>query len=111
LTNSNDSSSYFERDQNFQEKCNIEYLLSLEIALHSMEKFGNSLVYIFPRKTLNFNNNLEEFQKTQLIKMIQKHSFTYAWEYIDMKGIDLKHVCIIFTSRKMPNHLENLKEG
>ena len=35
--------------------------------LHSMEKFGNSHVEIFPDKTLNINNKLEEFQKSKLL--------------------------------------------
>ena len=56
------------------------------MALHSMEKFGNSLIYFFPRKNLNINDNLEESQNKELLKMLQEHSSAYAWEYIDMKG-------------------------
>ena len=87
----NESSSYCESNQSFQEQCNIEYLSSRQIALHSMRKFGNSLVENFPGKTLKITNNFEEFQKRQLIKMLQKHSS--AWEYTDMRGIDPKN-CI-----------------
>jgi len=54
-----------------------------------MKKFGNSLVEMFLGKTLNINDNLEGFQKSKLIKMLQKHSSASAWKYTDMKGIDL----------------------
>jgi len=60
------------------------------MALHSMENFSSSQVGNFPRKTLNINNNFEESQKKKLIKMLQKQSSAYAWEYTDMKGIDPK---------------------
>lgn len=50
-----------------------------------MENFGNYLIEIFLGKTLNINNNLEESQKKELIKMLQEHSSAYAWEYTDMK--------------------------
>lgn len=68
----------------------IECLSYRQISLHSMEKFGNSSIEIFPGKTLNINENLEELQKNQLVEILQKHSSTYAWEYIDMKGINPK---------------------
>jgi hypothetical protein len=58
-----------------------------------MEKFGNSSIEIFPGKTLNVNENLEELQKNQLIEILQKHSSAFAWEYTDMRGIDPK-TCI-----------------
>ena len=48
-------------NQSFKEQCNIEYLSFHQMALHSMEKFSNS-VENFPGKT-KINNNLEEFQK------------------------------------------------
>lgn len=50
-----------------------------------MEKNGNTLLEISRNKTLNINNNLEEFQKEQLIKMLKKHSSAFVWEYTDMK--------------------------
>jgi len=84
----NESSLYCEIGQSFQEQYNIEYLSSRQLSLHSMEKFGNSTIEIFPGKTLNINNNMEEFQKKELIRMLQEHSYSYAWENIDMKGID-----------------------
>ena len=51
-----------------------------------MENFFNYLIEIFPGKTLNTNNNLEEYQKKELINMLQEHSSIYAWEYTDMKN-------------------------
>jgi len=36
---------------------------------------------------------LEEFQKKDLIKMLQENSSSYAWECTNMKGIDA-HTCI-----------------
>jgi len=45
-----------------------------------MEKFGNSSIEIFPRKTLNVNENLKEVQKNQLIEILHKHSSVFAWE-------------------------------
>jgi len=89
--NNNDSYSYCEKDQSFQEKCIIEYLSSHQMDLHSMEKFGNFQAENFSDKTLNINNNLEEFQKRKLLQMLQKHSSSYAWEYTDMKWIDPKN--------------------
>lgn len=47
-----------------------------------MEKFGNSLVENCPGKTLNINNNLEEFQKRKLTKMLQKYSSSYACDIL-----------------------------
>ena len=82
-----------ESSHSFQEQCNIEYLSSRQLSWHSMEKFGNYTIEIFQGKTLNINNNLEEFQKKELIKMLQEHSSAYAWEYTDMKGID-PNTCI-----------------
>jgi len=37
-------SLYCDDSQNFQEKCNIEYLSSRQMSLHSMEKFGKSSI-------------------------------------------------------------------
>ena len=58
------------------------------MALHYMEKFGNSLIENFLGETLNISYNMEESQKKELVKMLQNHSFDYAWEYTNMKGID-----------------------
>ena len=55
-----------------------------------MEEFGSSTIEIFPEKTLNINKNLEKFQQEKLVKILQRHSFAYAWEYTNMKGINPK---------------------
>ena len=88
-----ESSSQCVNSQNFQEQCNIEYLSSRQMSLYSMEEFGNSSIEIFLGKKLKINKNLEEFQKEELIKTLQKHSSAYAWEYTNMKGINPK-TCI-----------------
>eukprot|EP00253_Pinus_taeda_P036064 PITA_36064 len=87
-----ESSLEYEHDQ-FQEKSNIEYFSSRQMSLYSMEEFGSSTIEIFPGRTLNINNNLEELQQEKLIKTLQQHSAAYAWEYTDMNGISPK-TCI-----------------
>ena len=57
------------------------------MSLYSMDKFGSSKIKIFPGKTLNINKNPEKSQQEKLVKILQRHSSTYAWEYTDMKGI------------------------
>ena len=47
-----------------------EYLSYKQVSLLSMEKFGNSSIEIFPGKTLNVNENLEDIQKKQLIEIL-----------------------------------------
>ena len=79
LIENNESSSYCESSQSFQEQYNIEYLSSRHLSLHFMEKFGNSTIKIFLGKTLSINNNLEDFENKELIKMLQEHSSASAW--------------------------------
>ena len=55
-----------------------------------MEEFGSSTIEIFPGKTLNINKNLEKSQQEKLVKILQRHSSAYAWEYTDMKWINPK---------------------
>jgi len=83
LLENNESSSHYDRSRK-------EYLSSKQVSLLSMENFGNSLIEIFPGKTLNVNENLEELQKNQLVQVLPKHSSAFAWEYTDMRGIDPK---------------------
>ena len=85
-------------------------IFSIYHLVNSIEKIGNSTIEIFQGKTLNINNNLEEFQKKELIKMLQEHSSTYAWEYTDMKGIDPNNCIIISALNKITNQFDNLKE-
>jgi len=63
LLENNESSSHYDRS------CN-EYLSSKQVSFLSMKSFGNSSIEIFPRKTLNFNENLEEVKKIQLIEIL-----------------------------------------
>ena len=60
------------------------------MSLYSMDKFGSSTIEIFPGKTLNINKNLEKYQQEELVKILQRHSSAYAWEYTDMKRISPK---------------------
>jgi len=39
-------------------------------------------------KTLNINNNLTPEQEEKLIQLLRKHKEDFAWDYLDMKGID-----------------------
>jgi len=87
-----ESSSEYDHEQ-FQEKSNVEYLSSRQMSLYSMEEFGSSTIENFLGRTLNINKNLEKLQQEELIKTLQKHSATFAWEYTDMKGINPK-TCI-----------------
>eukprot|EP00253_Pinus_taeda_P025248 PITA_25248 len=92
------------------------------MSLYSMEEFGSSTIEIFPGKTLNINKNLEKSQQEELTKILQQHSTAFAWEYIDMKGIDPKtcihHIYIEENSRPIrqpqrrmnPNLREIVKE-
>ena len=52
-------------EKKFQEEFNIEYFSSSQskMLLNSMERFGSSLIEIYPLKTLNIDNNFEEFRK------------------------------------------------
>ena len=46
---------------------------------------------------------MEKFQQEELIKTLQKHSSSYAWEFTDMKGINpetcIHHIYIEENSR------------
>ena len=68
-----ESSPEYEHEQ-FQEISSIEYLSSRQMSLYSMEEFGSSTIKIFPRRTLNINNNLEKLQRENLFKTLQQHS-------------------------------------
>jgi hypothetical protein len=66
-------------------------------SVKSISESSNVVVEIFQGKTLNINSKLEEFQKEQLIKTLQKHSGAFTWEYTDMHvESTLIHVFIIF---------------
>ena len=72
-----------------------------------MEEFGNSTVEIFLGKSLNINKNLENLQQENLIKTLQQHSSSYAWEYTDMKGIHHIHIEENFKPIRQPQRRMN----
>ena len=61
------------------------------MSLYSMDKFCSSTIEIFPGKNLSINKNIEKSQQENLVKILQRHYSTYAWEYTDMKGINPKN--------------------
>jgi hypothetical protein len=51
---------------------------------------NRKLVKIAPGRSLNINANLDEQQQQNLIQVLSKYQQDFAWEYSDMKGIDLQ---------------------
>jgi hypothetical protein len=51
---------------------------------------NNKPIDIAPGRSLNINANLDEQQQQQLIQILSKYQQSFAWEYYDMKGIDLQ---------------------
>jgi hypothetical protein len=51
---------------------------------------NNKPVEIAPRRSLNINANLDEQQQQNLIQVLSKYQQSFAWEYYNMKGIDLQ---------------------
>ena len=49
---------------------------------------NSKIVEIELRKTLNINANLTSKQERKLIQLLRKHKEAFAWDYLDMKGID-----------------------
>ena len=47
-------------------------------------------IEIAPGRPLNINANLDEQQQQKLIHVLSKYQQDFAWEYSDMKGIDLQ---------------------
>eukprot|EP00253_Pinus_taeda_P007361 PITA_07361 len=82
-----ETSSEYDHTQ-FQLDSDIEYLSSRQMSLYSMEEFGSFAIEIFPGRTLNINKKLGKLQQEELAKILQKHSIAFAWEYIDMKGLE-----------------------
>eukprot|EP00253_Pinus_taeda_P012276 PITA_12276 len=48
----------------------------------------SKIVEIEPGKTLNINAKLTPEQETKLIHILTKYKNAFAWDYLDMKGID-----------------------
>ena len=45
-------------------------------------------IEIEPREVLNINGSLNNDQKQNLIKVLQKYKVKFSWDYPNMKGID-----------------------
>ena len=50
--------------------------------------YNSKTVEIEPGKTLNINKNLTEDQAQRLVQLLRKYKEAFAWDYLDMKGID-----------------------
>ena len=55
--------------------------------INTISETNIKAVDIFPRKTLNLNFTLDNLHQNQLVRILQKYSSSFSWEYIDMKGI------------------------
>jgi hypothetical protein len=66
----------------------LEYFMEQKILATSIH--NKKLVEIAPGRSLNINANLDEQQQQNLIQFISKYQQDFAWEYSDMKGIDLQ---------------------
>jgi hypothetical protein len=51
---------------------------------------NNKSVEISSGRSLNINANLDEQQQQKLIQILSKYQQAFAWEYSNMKGIDLQ---------------------
>ena len=51
---------------------------------------NNKSIEIPPGRSLNINANLDEQQQQKLIQVLSKYEQSFAWEYSDMKLIDLQ---------------------
>jgi hypothetical protein len=98
----------------FQENFNLHTLSSLKNitpAMNAILKSFSVPVEISQGKFLNINNKLDHLQQEQLIKILQKHSSTFAWEYSDMREFTLTLVFITFIFSRMPDPLDNPKDA
>lgn len=72
----------------------LHTLLPHEIKSPSMAKIlmvdKVKRVEIASGKELNVNKNLTESQMSSLLKLLQEIQQAFAWDYIDMKGLDPK---------------------
>jgi hypothetical protein len=66
----------------------LEYLMEQQIPITTIHK--SKPVDIAPRRPLNINANLDHQQQKNLIQALSKYQQDFAWEYYDMKGIDLQ---------------------
>jgi hypothetical protein len=80
--------------QKFQETFGIEDSLKYSICTidKSLEP-SVKMVEISPGKLLYINSELDNHQQQKLLKVLQKQTRAFSWEYKDMRGIHLD-VCI-----------------
>jgi hypothetical protein len=65
-------------------------------------------VEISPGRFLNINANLNEQQQHKLIQILSKYQQAFAWEYPDIKGIDLHARPIQQPQRILNLHLKDV---
>jgi hypothetical protein len=70
------------------------------------------IVEIEPGKTLNINPDLSNVETHRLMNLLIEHKESFAWDYMDMKGIP-SELCNhhIYTSKKNANPFANRKGG
>jgi len=74
---------------------------------NNLTKYGIKMIEIQPGKTLNINSWLTNDQEMQLFNVLKENEIAYAWEYSDMKGIDLRtcqHHIYINNSKPIQQH-------
>jgi len=50
--------------------------------------YNRKTIKIEPRKTFNINKNLTGDQEQKLVQLLRKYKEFFAWDYLDIKGID-----------------------
>jgi len=50
--------------------------------------YNSKTIEIKPGKTLNIHKNLTTDQEQKLVQLLRKYKEAFAWDYLDMKGID-----------------------
>jgi hypothetical protein len=86
-------------DKYFQENYTMDTLPKISGSISSMKSISESsnvAIEIYQGKTLNINSKLEEFQKEQLIKKLQKHLVHSHGNTLICVESTLIHVFIIF---------------
>ena len=73
----------------FPHACPLNSLVQI-IEWNNLTKDGIKMINIQPRKTLNINSWLTNDQEMQLFNVLKENEIAYAWEYSDMKGIDIR---------------------
>jgi hypothetical protein len=66
----------------------LEDLMEQQIPITGIHK--SKPIEIAPGRPLNINANLDEQQQKNPIQALSKYQQYFAWEYYDMKGIDLQ---------------------